>query len=134
MTAQSNLAGIRVLIVEDEPLISLFIEDTLTDIGCSTVAVAANLADATTKVQRVEWDVVLLDVNLHGVQSFGLAETLSEKKRPVVFSTGYGIAGIPAHLQHIPVLQKPFQERELIEKLQLALKFAESYDLSQRAR
>ncbi len=121
MIAQPNLAGIKVLIVEDEPLISLFIEDTLADIGCRIAAVAANLADATTKVQRVEWDVVLLDVNLHGIQSFSLAETLSEEKRPFVFSTGYGIAGIPAHLQHIPVLQKPFQEKELIEKLFLAL-------------
>lgn len=119
-------AGVRVLVIEDEPLISLFIEDALVDIGCEIVAVAASLAEATRKVETVAWDVVLLDVNLHGIQSFGLAESLSEKNRPFVFSTGYGIAGIPANLQHVPVLQKPFQERELVEKLALALNAAKS--------
>jgi CheY-like chemotaxis protein len=126
MITPPTFAGIRVLVIEDEPLISIFIEDALADIGCEIVAVASSLAEAKSKVETVEWDVVLLDVNLHGIQSFGLAESLSEKNRPFVFSTGYGIAGIPVNLQHIPVLQKPFQERELIEKLALALNAVKS--------
>ncbi len=115
------LAGTKVLVVEDESLIAMFIEDTLSDIGCETVAVVSSLDEAMAKVTEIEWDIVMLDVNLAGKVTFTLAEALSKKNRPFIFSTGYGNAAIPTHLQHVPVLQKPFRESDLQEKLQIAL-------------
>ena len=116
-----ELTGTKVLVVEDESLIAMFIEDTLSDIGCETVDVASSLDDAIAKVTEIEWDIVMLDVNLAGKDTFMLAESLSMKNRPFIFSTGYGKTAIPTHLQHVPVLQKPFRESELQEKLQAAL-------------
>lgn len=116
-----ELTGTKVLVVEDESLIAMFIEDTLSDIGCETVDVASSLDDAIAKVTEIEWDIVMLDVNLAGKDTFMLAESLSRKNRPFIFSTGYGKTAIPTHLQHVPVLQKPFRESELQEKLQAAL-------------
>lgn len=116
-----NLMGTKVLVVEDESLIAMFIEETLLDIGCEAVSIASSLDDAMTKVTEVECDIVMLDVNLAGKHTFALAEALSKKNRPFIFSTGYGNAAIPAHLQYVPVLQKPFREGELQEKLQAAL-------------
>lgn len=121
-----ELTGTKVLIVEDESLIAMFIEDTLSDIGCEAVSIASSLDDAMTKVTEVECDIVMLDVNLAGKDTFALAETLSKKNRPFIFSTGYGNAAIPAHLKHIPVLQKPFREGELEEKLKTALTMSRS--------
>lgn len=121
-----GLAGTKVLIVEDEALIAMFIEDTLSDIGCETVAVASNLVDAMTKVAEIQCDIVMLDVNLAGKETFKLAEVLSKKNQPFIFSTGYGNAVIHPHLQHVPVLQKPFRESELREKLQAALRMNRS--------
>ncbi len=120
-TGAVQLLGTKVLVVEDESLIAMFIEDTLSDIGCKVVAVASNLDDAMTKATDIEYDVVMLDVNLAGKDTFTLAEVLSAKNQPFIFSTGYGNAAIPTHLQHVPVLQKPFREADLQEKLQTAL-------------
>jgi CheY-like chemotaxis protein len=116
-----ELSGIKVLVIEDESLIAMFIEDTLSDIGCESVAVASNLDDALTKVTEIQCDIVMLDVNLAGKETFKLAEILAEKNQPFIFSTGYGNAVIPTHLRHVPVLQKPFREIDLQEKLQTAL-------------
>lgn len=121
MVAKAVLAGIKVLVIEDEPLISMFIEDLLSDLGCETVAIAANLTDATHKAAEVDCDIVMLDVNLSGKQTFGLAESLFEKHMPFIFSTGYGNPGIPLHLQYVPILQKPFKVSELKDKLEFAL-------------
>ena len=121
MVAKAVLAGIRVLVIEDEPLISMYIEDSLSDLGCETVATAANLTDAIHKASAVLCDIIMLDVNLSGKQTFGLAESLFEKHMPFIFSTGYGNPGIPLHLQYVPVLQKPFKDSELKEKLEFAL-------------
>lgn len=121
MTTNIDLTGTRVLVVEDEPLISMFIEDALADLGCETVAIVSNLTEAMTKAAELQYDIVMLDVNLGGKQTFKLAEFLCERHLPFIFSTGYGSIGIPSHLQHVPVLQKPFQESELREKLQTAL-------------
>lgn len=121
-----GLAGIKVLVVEDESLIAMFIEDTLVDIGCETIAVASTLSEAMKKAAETEYDIIMLDVNLAGKQTFQLAEFLCEKRQPFVFSTGYGKAGIPSHLNHVPVLQKPFLAHELGNILQAALLAAQS--------
>lgn len=121
MTTPAALAGIKILVVEDEPIISMFIEDSLSDLGCKSIAFATNLSDAQNKVAEGDFDVVMLDVNLKGELSFPMAETLSARHLPFIFSTGYGKVAIPTHFQHVPVLQKPFQENELREKLQSVL-------------
>ncbi len=121
MTADVDLKALNILVVEDEPLISMFIEDSLKDIGCQTVAIVSNLKEAWDLVTKGQYDMVMLDVNLGGHQTFDLAEFLCEKQMPFIFSTGYGVVGIPPHLMHLPVLQKPFQENDLKNILQTSL-------------
>jgi CheY-like chemotaxis protein len=121
-----TLTGTKVLVVEDESLIAMFIEDTLSDIGCEAVSTASSLDEAMNKVTEIEYDIVMLDVNLAGKDTFALAEILSKKNQRFIFSTGYGNAAIPSHLKHIPVLQKPFREGDLAEKLKTALTMSRS--------
>jgi len=52
--------------------------------------------------------VAVLDVNLRGKAIFPAAETLRNRGIPIVFSTGYGQAGIEAQWKDCPVVQKPF--------------------------
>ena len=126
----SNISGLsqatKVLVIEDEALIAMFIEESLAQIGCVSVAVASNLDDAMQKASEIECDVVMLDLNLAGKETFQLAEFLCQKHQPFIFSTGYGTASVPTHLQHVPILQKPFRESELQEKLQTALTMNQS--------
>ena len=59
---RSSLKGKRVVIVEDEPLVSMDMESTLTACGCEVVGTAGTLEKAKALVERVTCDVALLDV------------------------------------------------------------------------
>ncbi len=122
MTSENaDLKDRRILIVEDESTIAMLLEDTLEEIGCKVVASVSRLANAVAQAGTLSFDVAILDVNLNGEQTFGLAADLMKRGIGVVFSTGYGRTIIPDNLQNTPVLQKPFQQRELEQALREAL-------------
>src|SRR5579872_120478 len=91
----------------------MFIEDVLVDMGCTVVGVASRFEDAMHKARTFSFDVAILDVNLDGQQTFPIAEALVQRGTPFVFATGYGAATLPAQMQGVPVLQKPFKPEEL---------------------
>lgn len=111
--AQSDLQDLRVLVVEDESLIAMLIEDTLCDLNCTVVAVAANLSDALAKAAAMDFDIAILDVNLSGLPAFPVAELLLRRRIPFIFSTGYGASGVPEAFGTVPVLAKPFREADV---------------------
>ena len=115
------LSGLRVLVVEDEAMISMWVEEILGDLGCEVLATASRLDDAMAKARALEVDLALLDVNLAGQLSYPVAEILQARRIPFVFATGYGAAGLPAALQEAQVLSKPFQQDQLAAALGHAL-------------
>jgi CheY-like chemotaxis protein len=119
--AARSFVGLRVFVVEDEAMVSMLIEDTLADIGCSVAGTAARLDEAMIKAAALDFDLAILDVNLNGIRAYPLAEVLAKRGVPLVFATGYGAAGIPNELRHIPLLAKPFQQRDLERALAKAL-------------
>ncbi len=102
-------------------MVSMLIEDTLADIGCSVAGTAARLDEAIDRAASLDFDLAILDVNLNGVRAYPLAEVLAKRGIPLVFATGYGAAGIPNELGYIPLLAKPFQQRDLESALAKAL-------------
>lgn len=113
MSQDVDLTGYRVLVVEDEMLVSMLVEDMLTDLGCVIVGPAANLAEAESLAREAQIDAAVLDVNLAGKPVFPVADILRARGVPHVFASGYGAAGIdPAH-KDAPVLQKPFRDSDL---------------------
>src|SRR3954468_101461 len=117
MTAPESLQGLRVLVVEDEMMVSMLIEDMLSDLGCIVVGPAARLDEAIELAQSAELDCAVLDVNLGGQPIFPLADLLRERGRPFAFATGYGDAGLRDSDRGTPVLQKPFREGDLARVL-----------------
>ena len=113
MTGLSDLAGLRVLVVEDEMMVSMLIEDMLTDLGCIVVGPAARLDEAIALTESEQIDCAVLDVNLGGQPIFPLADILRAKGAPFAFATGYGDAGLRDVDKGSPVLQKPFRETDL---------------------
>jgi len=109
MTDTAKLAGLRVLVVEDEMMVSMLIEDMLTDLGCVVVGPASRLDEAIELAGRAEIDCAVLDVNLGGQPIFPLADLLRAKGAPFAFATGYGDAGLRAEDKGSPLLQKPFR-------------------------
>lgn len=59
-------------------------------------------------------DAVLLDINLHGVPSFAVAEALRRKSIPFAFVTAYAGTPLPYELHDAPLLGKPYQEQQLL--------------------
>ena len=117
MTGLPNLQGLRVLVVEDEMMVSMLIEDMLSDLGCIVVGPASRLDEALELAGRAELDCAVLDVNLGGQPIFPLADLLREKGAPFAFATGYGDAGLRDVDRGSPVLQKPFREGDLARVL-----------------
>ncbi len=120
VTSGDDLQGVRVLVVEDEAAISLLLEDMLLDFGCEVIGPAARLAAALDVVGRETIDLAILDVNVAGEPIYPVAEALAQQGVPFVFSTGYGSAGIKDVYRDRPVLQKPFAQHDLKQKLLLA--------------
>ena len=116
-----SVAGLRVLVVEDEDLVAREIRRVLAGAGSANVRLAASLAQAESLAGTDDLDAVLLDIKLGVDDVYPLAERLDPRGMPVVFVTGYATEVGRPHLDHRPVIQKPFQYRRLVATLQQAI-------------
>lgn len=117
------LAGVRVLLVEDETLVAMLLEDMIGDLGGTVVGSASRVARALEIVNdpATTIDIGLLDVNLGGEDAFPIAQALAERGVPFAFSTGYGNAGLPEPWRGHPTLQKPFTQDQVQSVLRRTL-------------
>ena len=107
------LSGLRVLVVEDEMLVSMLVEDMLSDFGCTVVGPAPDFDEAMSLAGSAEIDAALLDVNVAGKAIFPVADALKARGVPFAFASGYGAAGVEGDHSGAPVLQKPFRQSDL---------------------
>jgi DNA-binding LytR/AlgR family response regulator len=113
-TARSVLAGLRLLVVEDEFLIAEHIEDQLDSLGCEVAGPVATIEDALAAIKCEVLQGALLDANLHDDSSAPIAAALGAAGIPFVVATGYGGRTLPDEiLDRAPRLIKPFSETEL---------------------
>lgn len=111
------LAGRRVLVVEDEPLIAMTLMDDLADLGCSALGPAHSIAQALKLIANEPFDAALLDGNLSGDRVDEIANALAQKGKPFVFVTGYGREALPAAFNHVRVVEKPFTREQIANAL-----------------
>jgi CheY-like chemotaxis protein len=97
-----------ILIVEDEPLISMMLEDFLDSLGHNIVGTCESVPDALARVEEGGFEVAILDVNLKGERIWPVADRLIEMGVPYVLATGGHIDPPPAAHASAPVLSKPF--------------------------
>ncbi|UVO26984.1 response regulator [Bradyrhizobium arachidis] len=71
------------------------------------VAEAGNVDEAQSLAEIEQYDLAILDVNLHGFSVLPVAEIVSERGLPLFFLSGYGLKGIPDQFKGVPVLSKP---------------------------
>jgi len=113
--------GRRVLVVEDEAMVSMLIEDMLGELGHEVVATAARLDEAMELARLSEVDLAILDVNLGGKTSQPVAALLQIRRIPFLFASGYDANALDPPYRYAPVVQKPFQMSELTEAIGKAL-------------
>ena len=111
-------ARLRLLVLEDEALVSMLIEDQLIELGFVVVGPAATVKQALALCAMEPVDGALLDVNLGGGQrSDPVADYLERQNVPFLFVTGYGPAGLDPRFADRAVLQKPFALPDLRREL-----------------
>jgi CheY-like chemotaxis protein len=115
------LANMKVLVVEDETIIAFGLEDMLGELGCEQVFLATQLSEADRILYEKQVDAAVLDVNIHGSQSYGIADKLADAAVPFIFATGYGDAEHPARHHGVPTLTKPYALGEVRTALSMAL-------------
>jgi CheY-like chemotaxis protein len=116
-----ELSNRKVLVVEDEMMIAMLIEDMLDEFGCELVGPATNVPRALDLIGKERVEIAVLDLNLDGQDTYAIADALQQKNVPFIFATGYGSTGLRKEYGNRPVLQKPFQARDLETALAQAL-------------
>jgi CheY-like chemotaxis protein len=112
------LAGLRVLVVEDEILVAMAIEDMLNDFGCDTVGQASNITEALSTIRQIaQIDVAVLDVNLAGEKIYPVSDALYARGVPFVFSTGFGPADLMHRYPACRLVNKPYRPDALAQAL-----------------
>jgi DNA-binding response OmpR family regulator len=115
---RAKLKNKRVLVVEDEALVSMLVEDELRDAGAEVLGPAASLGEALRLVEAVAadggMDAAVLDVNLNGRHVAPVADKLAALGVPFLFATGYGDTCDTGGHETAPRLQKPFAPENLI--------------------
>jgi DNA-binding response OmpR family regulator len=102
------LEGVRVLIVEDEPLISMVLEDYVDDLGGAVAATAGSLHAGLAAAERTDAGLAILDINLDGEMSYPVALALRARGVPFFFVTGYAHQAMPPELLDALVVDKPY--------------------------
>ena len=69
----------RILVVDDEPLISMLVEGWLAELGCDVVGPARSVEEGLDLADDAKLDAAILDVNLAGENSYSVANALQEK-------------------------------------------------------
>jgi CheY-like chemotaxis protein len=98
----------RILVVDDEPLISMLMEDWLVELGCEVVGPACSVEQGLDMADSSELDGAILDVNLAGNNSYALANALKQKGVPFAFATGDGSIDQESGFADPILLSKPF--------------------------
>jgi PAS domain S-box-containing protein len=118
---RGRLDGKRILVVEDEPLVSMDLESSLSAVGCVVVGPAATLDKARSLIADARCDAALIDGNLGGQPVDALAADLTQKGIPFAFVSGYGREALPAAFREALALKKPFSEEQLFAAVELLL-------------
>jgi CheY-like chemotaxis protein len=103
----------RLLVVEDELLVSMLIEEILGELGATVAGPYGRLADGLTAAKAERFDGAILDLNLAGESADPLADLLLARGVPFVFITGYQRESIDRRYANVPVLQKPIDAAAL---------------------
>jgi len=119
----------KLILVEDNPVLSRMIPLQMTKYGYEVVSVFSRGEDALKKSAELQFDLILMDIDLGGaMDGVTAAQALQRTKDvPVVFITSHDDKEMRGRTQSIrfsTCLAKPFTEREVALTIELSLQRA----------
>ena len=120
----------RVLIVDDEPLARTALEKALCNRDdIEALDSAKDAVEALEKMQKENYDVLLLDIRMPELSGIELADCLNRRKQPIpsiVFVTAHHQHAIAAFENHaVDYVLKPFSDERIHEALNVAFRRTE---------
>lgn len=119
------MAGLRVLIAEDDPLVAITLSDQLAELGHTVAAVASDGQEAIDMAKRDRPEIALLDIKMPNVDGITAAEQISaELDIPIIMLTAYSDRPLvlrAAEAGALNYLLKPVSSDELAANLALAM-------------
>jgi DNA-binding NtrC family response regulator len=129
-----QLAGKRVLIVEDDNILAMNLANELADEGATVIAATATVTDALDAIASKDLDGAIVDINLSGKAAFPVADALADRHIPFVFATGYLVAGhVPARHANVRRLEKPTALSIICRALEEAMREAPDQGANKRS-
>jgi CheY-like chemotaxis protein len=125
--AAAERRALRVLIVEDESLVSLSLQGVLQELGHSVSGVAPSLRTALAIAAGTPSDLAIVDIGLAGVGGVGIDAAVALRTRygiPALLMTGASFADVGARLHDahpLGFLTKPYTDNDVATALQAAL-------------
>ncbi len=98
----------RILVVDDEPMISILLADWLEELGYQILGPSRNVKSALALIEASPPDAAIIDVSLGGESSYPVAACLAKSHIPFVFATGSAEGSIDPAFMDARVLSKPF--------------------------
>ena len=114
MTGERPLAGRRILILEDDFYLATDARALLERAGATVVGPFGSAFRAGDLAESGALDAAVVDINLGEGPDFRSPRLLGERGFPSLFVPGYAAAVVPPEFSHIPRLEKPLRERELV--------------------
>lgn len=111
----------NILIVEDEPLISMMLEDFLLSLGHQVIAICETVPEALAACDGPQFDIAILDVNLKGQSVWPVAARLRELGIPFVLASGGHVDPPPPEFATVPMIDKPYTIDRVTPALEAAL-------------
>jgi signal transduction histidine kinase len=115
-----------VMVVDDESIVTMHLEDTLTQMGYEVVAIASSGEEAVEKARELNPGLVLMDIVMPGEKD-GIAaaeEIRTELDIPVIFITAYADKELVERAKlALPYgyIVKPFQANEVRAAMEIAI-------------
>jgi DNA-binding response OmpR family regulator len=114
------LAGLRILLLEDEYLIAMDVELLCRDSGAAEVVVKRSLEELDGMDGFDRFDVAVVDLVLAGTSTLPFAERLRENNVPFIFASGYADENLTSSFPDIRTVSKPYAGSDLVEAIAAA--------------
>lgn len=114
MTDKGPLLGKRILVLEDDFYLASDEKALLEQAGAEVAGPFGSGCSVRDIEEAGPIDGAVVDINLGKGPGFDLARALADRGVKFVFVTGYDAAMVPDELSHVPRLEKPIRERDLI--------------------
>jgi CheY-like chemotaxis protein len=95
----------------------MLITDMLEDLGHQVVGPAHDLKEGLNLAATGAFDCAILDISLNGRSSMPIADALRARGVPFMFASGYPPDPGDASFRGVPLLQKPFNMKQVEEAL-----------------